>query len=269
MANYNFDQITFIIPVRLDSLFRLENVLTVVRFFHRFHAHFIILEAGDYCSNILQKMLPKDKWTKYYFIQDQDIVFHRTHYINLMTSLAKTRYLAIWDSDVLVDPCQIQMSLNDLENGSCEVAYPYNGELMGVDPILRSLFIEHPAISFLRKNIRLMTFLYGPNVVGGGFVIRRDKYIESGGENEEFYGWGPEDYERFYRWKNYGYRVKNEEGVMYHLYHTRDLNGKYRSTLHQNLCQDALNTTCHSNKEQLRKQIKFKYSSDSERNRNL
>ena len=206
--------------------------------------------------------MPKD--VKYVFVKDYDIVFHRTHYINLMTSLVKTKYLAVWDSDVLVAPCQIQMSLNDLERCKCDVAYPYNGELMGVDPILRTMFMEHPSLSFLKRNIRLMTFLYGPNVVGGGFVVRRDKYIEAGGENERFYGWGPEDAERFYRWKNYGYRVKKEEGVMYHLYHTRDINGKYRSTLQQNLCQDALNDTCCSSEEQLSNRIKFEYSSDIE-----
>lgn len=265
MVNYDFGKLTFIIPVRLDSLYRLENILTVVKFFHRFHARFFVLEADEYNNNILQHMLPKDNRIKYVFIKDDDIVFHRTHYINHMTCLANTKYLAIWDSDVLVDPIQIQMSLDDLENGKFDVAYPYNGGLMGVDPILRGMFIAHPSLSFLKRNIRLMTFLYGPDAVGGGFVIRRDKYIEAGGENEKFYGWGPEDYERLSRWKNYGYRVKKEDGVMYHLYHTRDLNGKYRSALQHDLCQEALNDTRFSSKEQLCNRVKFEFSLDGER----
>lgn len=34
--------------------------------------------------------------------------------------------------------------------------------------------------------------------VGGAFLVNRKVYLKAGGENEHFYGWGPEDTERVY-----------------------------------------------------------------------
>ena len=53
--------------------------------------------------------------------------------------------------------------------------------------------------------------------------------MEVGMENENFYGWGPEDWERYDRWKNLGYRVRMIDGVLFHLTHPRDMNGQHNS----------------------------------------
>ena len=37
---------------------------------------------------------------------------------------------------------------------------------------------------------------HGPNSVGGAFLVNKNVYIKYGGENQHFYGWGPEDAER-------------------------------------------------------------------------
>ena len=44
-------------------------------------------------------------------------------------------------------------------------------------------------------------------------------YVQAGGENEHFYGWGPEDLERVKRMEILGYSVTRIKGDLYHLYH--------------------------------------------------
>ena len=64
---------------------------------------------------------------------------------------------------------------------------------------------------------------------GGAFLANRNSYIVSGMENENFYGWGPEDFERYSRWKNLGYKISRVKGNLYHLTHSRGTNSTYRS----------------------------------------
>ena len=74
-----------------------------------------------------------------------------------------------------------------------------------------------------------MSLPYGTDMRGGAFLANREAYIKAGMENENFYGWGPEDWERIERWKNLGYRIKTIDGVLFHLTHPRDMNGKHNS----------------------------------------
>ena len=54
---------------------------------------------------------------------------------------------------------------------------------------------------------------------GGAFFVNRSVYVQAGGENEHFYGWGPEDLERVKRMEILGYSVTRIKGDLYHLYH--------------------------------------------------
>ncbi|GHU62635.1 hypothetical protein FACS1894123_03930 [Bacteroidia bacterium] len=74
-----------------------------------------------------------------------------------------------------------------------------------------------------------MSLIYGDQHKGGAFIANTEKYKQTGMENEHFYGWGPEDYERYERWINLNYKVYNAPGCMYHLSHPRDINGKFSS----------------------------------------
>ena len=52
--------VTFMIPVRVDSLVRLENLILTVRFLSQhFSCHIIVLEADAYNNGIIRKMLGK------------------------------------------------------------------------------------------------------------------------------------------------------------------------------------------------------------------
>ena len=76
-------------------------------------------------------------------------------------------------------------------------------------------------MNILEEHTAFMQSLYAPNPVGGVFFANRQSYIESGLENESFYGWGLEDGERYNRWKNLDYKVSRVRGDAFHLTHPR------------------------------------------------
>lgn len=226
--------LTFLMPLKVDSIIRLENLLAVVRYIHRhFQTHIALLEVGAYDNRLLRKLLNPE--IRYMFIEDKDPVFHRTKYRNLMAKAVKTTFLAIWDVDVLVDKKQIICAMEKLRRDDADMAYPYDGRFYDTSEIIRKHYMKKPQMRILHKNQARMTLIYGDDHRGGAFLANTVKYRLSGMENEHFYGWGPEDYERYDRWKNMRYRVYCTPGCMYHFTHPRDLNGRFNSERQKNL----------------------------------
>lgn len=202
--------------------------------------------------NYLKKMLPEK--CNYIFIEDHDPVFHRTKYINQLAKMSTEPILAIWDSDVVIPAKQIYEAVKYIRNRSCEVSFPYDGRFYEVDRILKELFIESACnLSFLEATVSKMNTLYNKIQNGGALFISRDAFNNSNGEDESFYGWGPEDWNRIEKWKILNYRIKRVKGPLFHLTHLRDINGNYRTHIHRNNCQTILNTTKISSSVQLSK----------------
>ena len=56
----DFSDVTFLIPVRVDSVIRIENLMATIRFLQRnFHTNIIVLEADTYKNKILERFLSK------------------------------------------------------------------------------------------------------------------------------------------------------------------------------------------------------------------
>jgi len=85
----------------------------------------------------------------YIFLEDYDFVFHRTKYINLMLAEVDTKYVAIWDSDVIVPISQLYLSMNALNTDKADVSFPYDGTFLDVDFNIRGEFVSHTRISYL------------------------------------------------------------------------------------------------------------------------
>lgn len=226
---YNMGDLTVLIPVRVESLVRLENALAVVRYLKKyFVTHIIVLEADKSNNGILETLLPQD--VHYIFVKDTDPVFYRTKYINQMASEVATDYLAVWDADVLFSPFQVQDAIQQLRLQKCDFCYPYDGDFWDTSKLIREEYLEHEEISLLEELKDLMVAPYGPRMRGGAFLANTQRYKEAGMENLNFYGWGPEDWERYERWMNLGYRIGYTKGCLYHLSHPRDMNGTHNSS---------------------------------------
>ena len=230
----NLEDLTFLMPLKVDTVIRIENLLEVVRYLQRnFQTHIEVLEVGSRDNGLLRKLLNRE--VKYTFMEDKDPVFHRTKYRNMMAKAVETPFLAIWDVDVLVDKSQIIDTMEKLRKNETDMAYPFDGRFYDTSEIIRSLYLRKPQMKILHRNRERMMLIYGENHRGGAFLANTRKYRLSGMENENFYGWGPEDYERYNRWNNMQFRVYNSPGGMYHLSHPRDLNGQYNSVRQMNL----------------------------------
>ena len=224
----NFADLTVLLPIRVESLVRLENLLTIIEYLQKyFIINVKVLEASAFDNRILRGLLPDS--VEYTFVKDADPVFYRTKYINQMAQTVQTDSLAVWDADVVFPIKQMSLAMRVLRCGSADFVYPYNGLFFDTSPLIRQMFIETQEITILEKLNRYMSLPYGKNMKGGAFLAKRKTYLDVGMENENFYGWGPEDWERYDRWKNLGYKVLSVEGPLFHLTHPRDINGQHNS----------------------------------------
>ena len=225
----NFEDLTFLMPLKVDSVIRIENLLVVIRYLQRhFQTHIVVLEVGSYNNGILRKLLNRD--VEYRFMEDRDPVFHRTKYRNLITKDIKTPFWAVWDVDVLVDKKQIIDTMEKLRHGEADVVYPYDGKFYDTSDVIRTLYMKKPQMHILHQNRKRMNLIYGVDHKGGAFFAHADKYRLAGMENENFYGWGEEDFERYNRWEILGLNIHRVPGCMYHLSHPRDINGHFSSS---------------------------------------
>jgi len=90
-------KLSITIPIRLDTIERLENIHAVVNFlFQHSFQNIRVLEAAAFCNGFIEELFGKR--INYSFIKDDDPVFHRTRYINQVVSEATTALNADFDT---------------------------------------------------------------------------------------------------------------------------------------------------------------------------
>jgi len=220
--------VTFLVLIQLDTIERIENLLVSTEFLvSNFDTNVEVLEVSSYNNGVIKKIL--NKKVNYTFIEDDDPILFRTKYLNRMLSLVSTSFVAVWDVDVLLEAKQIIETMDILRSDRADFVLPYEKTMLDTSMILRKLFLKKKRIDFLNKNTDKMKEMYPPEAVGGAFFCKLESYIKIGLENENFYGWGVEDGERYIRWKNSGYKTERVKGVIFHLSHPRGVN----SLIHQ------------------------------------
>ena len=220
--------LTFLIPVRIDTIERLQNLRAITNFLlANFDSRIIVLEAAALSDNLLSLCLSAN--IEILFKEDPDPIFHRTKYINILAGMVRTPYLAVWDSDVIVNPTQITESIQILRSNQFEFVFPYDGMFIDTGEEYRISFLKSGSVSSLHTSIQTMFPLYGYHSAGGGFLASTSAYIKAGMENENFYGWGPEDGDRVKRWDILELNARRVNGPMYDLSHPRGVNSGKRS----------------------------------------
>ena len=87
--------------------------------------------------------------------------------------------------------------------------------------------------------------------VGGAFLVNRVAYLRAGGENEAFYGWGPEDAERVKRLEILELPIARVKGPLYHLDHPRGINSGFDMGERDKRNLEALLATCRRSKAEM------------------
>lgn len=213
--------ITFniLLPARIDSEDRLNNIRTVLSWVDKIGCSIILLEADK--APKLDTLVDSFKHISYHFVKDENPIFHRTKYINDLLRMSKAEIVAVWDADVFLPHSQIDEAIECIKSQGVTIAIPYNGTFYMLSPKQSALFREQQDLLRL-QNEQLMSPM-GRVACGGIYLVNRRRYLALGGDNEKFVGWGPEDAERLHRIQIAGDKAQwIKSGPLYHLHHARN-----------------------------------------------
>ena len=210
------DDLTIIIPLFYDSedrLINLERCLNHIKEY--FDVKIIVLEAGE-----IPRFKEVCKGIEYHFVKDDNKMFYRTKYLNILTKMTNTKFVLNLDVDVLINPYGIQEGIDLLRKDKIDIVYPYNGVFIDGE-------YSHIKEKISKKKLNIFDYintklrLYEHQSVGALFLFNKEKYQSVGAENENFKSWGSEDSERFLRMKKVGLRVYRTNNVIFHQRHRR------------------------------------------------
>lgn len=244
---------TIVIPVRIDSKEREENLETVLKALIKTTCSDIIILEADSVRRVF--FSENNSRVNYIFIEDKDSIFHRTRYLNILIKYCKTDIVGVWDTDVLIPFKQINQCVHQVLNG-VTLCYPYDGHFIPLG-YETSIEVRQDVLCFL-ENIKTTTIktIMGRPSVGGAFIFNKEQYIKAGGENENFYGWGPEDAERLKRMEILDKPIRRVSGPLFHLYHPKGINSLPDSgTREKNNIKELIRIS-QMNKEDLKRDVK-------------
>lgn len=252
--------VTFIIPLRIDSDDRLRNIILITSFLLNQFDCQVIIKESDEMSKFQTWALPliqsisDTKNLNYIFEKNSDNHFHRTRLLNEMILETKTEIVVNYDSDILLPLSSYETAAELLRSHQYDVIYPYrfgeNGERKVIlntqiedENDLQNLFCV-PLIDEFIKNFRPEIFdrSYGlaQHSQGLGWAeygmvqfFRTEIYKKGYLENENFIAYAPEDTERHHRWKTLGYRIGRIDNHAYHLEHKRTENSWFNNPFMQ------------------------------------
>lgn len=233
---------TFLMPLRIDSECRKENADASISFILNHFETTIIVVEGDSTRNYHPDF--KNGVFHYEFLEDTRMFFHKTRYINRLIDLAVTPFIAVWDTDSIVPVDQILESAAVLRKGEAIMSIPYDGRVFMCDKFLSDLFKNIPYIEILMKLIHVLPLMYGYHSSGGAFLTNKEKYLKTGGENEKFHGWGPEDAERVKRLEIMNLPIHYSEGPLFHMWHPRGKTSWYYSADNERQNRKEFLNTC-------------------------
>ena len=216
---------TIIIPIKVEHNDRYRNAKTVLGFINKhLNTNVFIYEV---CEEGISKLDFLDNLTnlniKHWKGEDEGI-FHRTKYLNIMLDEVVTPVVANYDVDVII-PCDFYKSITDLiSSGASDVVYPYRFGPGGQRRVLENFnynrFYEAEFdISHIDVN--------GPwsdydSEYGHCIFFNTEIYKKYGAENEDFVSYGPEDKERGERFQKMGFKVDwINDCKVYHFEHYR------------------------------------------------
>ena len=152
-------EMTFLVPLRIDSNERRENVEALIKYtFSHFKTSLIVLEA-----DAIRKFFSEchADGFQYMFIEDSNEIFHRTKWINKLILASQTPYVSVWDADAIAPFEQILEAFEKLRYNGYAMSFPYDGRFYSCDRISGDLFKNKLDIKILVRHIPIMRLMHG------------------------------------------------------------------------------------------------------------
>lgn len=217
----NLSNVTFIIPVSIESKDRERNLISVLGYLNsNFKTNIIIHEIYKDESKIEFISSFENLKIKHIEEKNSSNEYHRTRQINEALSQVKTKVVCNYDADVILPIKSYVVSEYLIQEGLFDVVYPYGfGKFqMQIDRLFdRREFNQTFDLGFIGEEyLRNERSEYGHCI-----FYNTDMYKSMGGENENFIAYGPEDTERYIRSFNFGFKINRVKDYVYHFEHER------------------------------------------------
>ncbi len=224
---YDLKDTTILIPVRIDSQDRLNNISAIIKYLNKYFDTTIVILEVDAEKKINPEVFGIN--VKYIFEKDDNEVFKHTECNNLLVGFCESPIMAIYDTDVIISPDQLYQAVLSIRYGEADIVSPYDGDFMDVSEDIRDLFFETTDIKLLNSNKSEFSYL-ARHSWGGAILANKQEFKKIGLDNTNLVGYGPEDYERVKRAEILGCKVKRIKGPLFHLKHERKINSYYINT---------------------------------------
>ena len=254
--------ITFIIPLRIDTDDRLRNIVLTTSFLLNTFDCKVIIKESDEMSKFnawakpLIESISDTTNLRYIFEENYDEHFHRTRLLNDMVMETTTDIVVNYDSDIILPITSYTQAKDMLDSRKYDLVYPYRfGEYGERKVILKTVvedendlnsLLDFPLIkkfiSGFNPEVLDESYVYAENVNGMGWseygmcqFFNTKAYKDGYLENENFIAYAPEDVERHHRWNMLGYNIGRVDNHAYHMEHKRTQNSWFNNPfMHKN-----------------------------------
>jgi glycosyltransferase involved in cell wall biosynthesis len=231
-------ELSFVIPIRVDTPDRLENCGAILRFLTRhFPESEIQLIEQDVASQTgaLRNAFPQVVW--HFDFNDK----HFSRGIAINTGLLKSTrpYVCAYDTDILVDPAALRLAASLVSAHRWPIVIPFNLIFVELSGARRKAVIDSLDITGLSTITRLADVPKHPDISsrilsGAIMMCDRELAVMEGGYNRKMVSYGWEDIEFFKRFEKLGHYSYMLEGFnLIHLDHRRGpdsrINDKYET----------------------------------------
>ena len=252
----DLSNVTFIIPLRIESDDRLRNIILSTSFLlNNFDCKVIIRESDEeanfssFAYPQIQKIAPTEN-LEFHHENSVRAYFHRTKLLNEMVMMTTTDIVVNYDSDIILPISSYVEAKRLIDEKEAHVVYPYKFGEKGerkvtmntkvVDEDDLNSLLDFPLIKkFIAEfNPEVLdeSYFYAENVNGMGWAeygmcqfFSTQAYKDGYLENEGFIAYAPEDVERYHRWNMLGYTIKRVDNHAYHLEHERSQNSWFNN----------------------------------------
>lgn len=230
------NDLTYILPTKIESEDRLRNVITSVSYLlSKFPEAKVLVKEVDTRSTFKFRAIPEikkhvsTKQLEHIFEESDGRTFHKTRYLNDLIMMADTEFVCSHDVDVVYPMKSHQLAYNSLKEDRMDVVYPYGCGVWQyqvnyqMDVFQKFLESGHD-VRVIQPHTRTES-----STIGWTQWYKRDAVIKGGLWNEEFISWGAEDCEFYFRFNMLGYRVGRIDGPIWHFEHARTHNSHYNN----------------------------------------
>jgi len=218
------DDLTLIIPVKIDSVDRLNNLMLTIKYAIDVYRvqHIIVSEYDD--TPKLPQLLQAFPQVRYCFMQPiPGTSWNRGLAANAGAHLVTTSILAIWDADIILPVTSIETAIRALKTTEHDACVPYSIFVnlhRDASSIFRDRHLSKRDLSgFVREESE---FNVGGELgcTAACVFVRTSTYRHIRGMSELFHGWGWEDIEFAGRLRALC-SVTVLTGSLYHISHER------------------------------------------------